>query len=799
MSVYLSSRRWWDLPAALLLLVAMLTAATRLSVTHWTQHLSMVQNLAFFGVILGLMLGQSRFSPRIAGILGLLYGIFVIPWQLGLTLKDELLWMERLSILVNRLGVIIFQLRNYEAVQDSLLFLILMCILFWGLSVHAGYTLVRYGNAWQVILPGGLALFVIHSFDALVIRRAWYLAVYLFFGLVLIARMVFLHHQNRWQESRTAMPPHLGLDFIRFTFLATFVIVVFAWAAPTLANAMPSAQKAWQPVQYAWRRAMDRFDNAFASLRSSVSIYREVYGNSAFLGRGTKLTDTQVFSVRTPASIPPSVRLYWRARVYEKYENGQWQSTQNSVFPFDPTRSNLPTPKETGRWLGAFNFIAATRMTTLLTPSQPLWVNRPGQVEYIENPDGSIDISTFRAFPSLDPGQMYKVQSTLSYTTIAQLEAAGADYPKWILERYLQLPDTVTPRTRQLAKRITTGLETPYDKVDAVTNYLRANITYVEMIEEDPPIDQDLIDWFLFDMKKGFCNYYSTAEVVLLRSLGIPSRWAVGYAQGDLISDPAAEKETEELTYVVRQRDAHAWPEVYFPSVGWVEFEPTSAQPDIIRLQSNDNGAEYSDPFSNNALEEMRRREYEAELALLREQRRSTDPDVPDQNPLIVVYWIILLVLGGSILYLGWRFRSRLVYIQSGPAIIEAVFIKMGIRPPKTVQLWARKAELPPLAKAYSEINQALTRLGKQAKAADTPAERGAALSELVPPAEQATKKLVSEYQIGTFSNQRANLAVALRSASEIKQMTFENFIKRSFSRFPRIGRSKKPHTIKGD
>ena len=232
--------RWWDLPAAALLIVALVTAATRLVVTQWTDYLSIAQTLAFFGAIAGLALGQSRFSPRVAFLLGLLYGIFAIPWQLGLTVRGHLLWSIRMNILEMRLTTIFNQLLKHQVVQDSLLFVVLMSVLFWLLSVYAGYTLTRYGNAWRAILPTGLTLFAIHSFDSLIARRAWYLAVFLFFALVLVARVAYLHQHNRWQQSRTALPPHLGLDFIRFTLLAAGLIVVFSWTAPALANAVPA-------------------------------------------------------------------------------------------------------------------------------------------------------------------------------------------------------------------------------------------------------------------------------------------------------------------------------------------------------------------------------------------------------------------------------------------------------------------------------------------------------------------------------------------------------------------------------
>ena len=96
-----------------------------------------------------------------------------------------------------------------------------------------------------------------------------------------------------------------------------------------------------------------------------------------------------------------------------------------------------------------------------------------------------------------------------------------------------------------------------------------AAILHIRNTVEAPPAGQDPLDWFLFHSKKGFCNYYATAEVLLLRSAGIPARMVVGFAQGEF--DPPNH-------YVVRQRDSHAWPEVYFPGIGWVEFEPTSNQ-----------------------------------------------------------------------------------------------------------------------------------------------------------------------------------------------------------------------------
>ena len=73
---------------------------------------------------------------------------------------------------------------------------------------------------------------MIHSFDPLVSQRTWYLAVYIFFALMIVARMTFLQNQSRWQTVRTALPPHLGLDFTRFAISTVTIIVLFGLDSP---------------------------------------------------------------------------------------------------------------------------------------------------------------------------------------------------------------------------------------------------------------------------------------------------------------------------------------------------------------------------------------------------------------------------------------------------------------------------------------------------------------------------------------------------------------------------------------
>ena len=123
------------------------------------------------------------------------------------------------------------------------------------------------------------------------------------------------------------MPPYFGLDFIRIAIISGIVLTLLAWAAPALAQNIPVAQQAWQRLKQPWHDVRNTLDNAFSSLRSSAGVPSEFFGATASLGRGTLHSDSPVFTVITPENIPEGIRFYWRARVYDEYQDGQWNST----------------------------------------------------------------------------------------------------------------------------------------------------------------------------------------------------------------------------------------------------------------------------------------------------------------------------------------------------------------------------------------------------------------------------------------------------------------------------------------
>jgi hypothetical protein len=167
----------------------------------------------------------------------------------------------------------------------------------------------------------------------------------------------------------------------------------------------------------------------------------------------------------------------------------------------------------------------------------------------------------------------YTVQSLVPIIGEVGLRAAGTDYPSWVTSRYLALPDEIPSRVKDLSLQLTASQPTPYDRARAIENYLR-DYPYTLDVSR-PALSQDLVDYFLFDLRKGYCDYYASAMVVLARMAGIPARLAVGYASGTY--------NLNSNLFQVTQADAHSWPEVYFPNIGWVPFEPTAARPAFNR------------------------------------------------------------------------------------------------------------------------------------------------------------------------------------------------------------------------
>ncbi|WP_127579752.1 DUF4129 domain-containing transglutaminase family protein [Paenibacillus koleovorans] len=313
--------------------------------------------------------------------------------------------------------------------------------------------------------------------------------------------------------------------------------------------------------------------------------------NDSSLGSSFEFDFTPVMTVST------TQRSYWRGETRSSYTGKGWvmsdqerRTPKSSVVPETELQqdsrlnmSNLKTVEvsQTVTMLNEekypvlFGAYSIDKIQTInngaatnYTPVQ--WASRLEELHW--------DESSRQAYP-----QTYSIISKVPVVEEAELRKVQPDLNNRSFDEYLSLPD-VPARVKDLALEVTKNGATVYDKVKLLEQYLSTTFKYTNTPDLSKGKSRDFVDRFLFEIKEGYCDYYSTAMVVMSRTLGIPARWVKGYTSGvsteQLEGIPSVEMMEPDPTgageYTVRNSDAHSWAEVYFAGFGWIPFEPTS-------------------------------------------------------------------------------------------------------------------------------------------------------------------------------------------------------------------------------
>jgi transglutaminase-like putative cysteine protease len=269
--------------------------------------------------------------------------------------------------------------------------------------------------------------------------------------------------------------------------------------------------------------------------------------------------------------------IHWRGVAFDHYEHGQWSRQAISPRTLQTLEQSATRDRRYLRWDGPPLTSAAIDALAGQLVKQDIWLDpldsdvlfgasAPRIVEYAHTLRPRRPLYEHNDEIRLDHGSTvhYTAHSQLTSPAADALRASAGSLPEGY-QTYLQLPREITPRTRELARKITAGLTTEYDKVQAIKTWLVGNLTYTLVLAE--PGAREPVDFFLFERKKGHCEYFASAFAVLARAVAIPTRQVNGFLGGEW---------NEYQGYVaVRAGDAHSWDEVYYPGVGWVAVDPT--------------------------------------------------------------------------------------------------------------------------------------------------------------------------------------------------------------------------------
>jgi hypothetical protein len=228
--------------------------------------------------------------------------------------------------------------------------------------------------------------------------------------------------------------------------------------------------------------------------------------------------------------------------------------------------------------------------------------------------------------------------------------------------------------------------------------------------------------------------------------------------------------------YTVKQVDAHAWPEVYFPGYGWIEFEPTASQSALTRTASGPTNQPTPTISPTQAAQQQQLNQFIANEKKADAAKAAQAAAVRDALTLGAIIIILIASIGVALFI---RRRSQTLNLPPLPVQLEKGLRRIGIRVPRFLQMWARYASLSPLSRAYLEINRALRLLGKPPAPHDTPAERSAALVELVPAVSEQTQYLLKEYQLSIYSRSPSDGAEARLAGSQIRARSYRALLER--------------------
>lgn len=631
--------------ALILVFLLLFTITLSLQAAQWAPGLNILFSIFLIAFMVGIIFAKSNLSGLLMHPLALSIGTLWIAYQsLELTAEQE--WEAQLAALIVRLIKWYRHFANQETSSDTLPFVILMAILVWLITYSSVWYFYRERNIWGVLLPSGVTILVntYYANNAL----SGFLLFYLMLAFLLVIRTNLLDQEERWQQSDIFYSSDIQFDFFREGAIFAIAVVAIAWLLPSAISSTdinPLYAKLSQP----WNQAQQEWNRIFSSLN-----YRGTAATGTWFGTSMSFHGPLNRSDRLVMNVKADEGRYWRAVVLDEYTSAGWAISSRTLTEKIEANSAL-VGEETiaGRAKIAQDYtIYSPAGVLLFAAGQALEVDLDTQVLLGGPAASSVPVSPHSfsqlyAQEAIYQGQAYSVVSAIPTIDGESLRLTGQDYPEWLKEHYTALPETLPTRVRELANEIAGDSDNPYDAAKKIEQYLRT-IPYNELISGPNP-GEDGVDYFLFREQQGYCDYYASSMAVMLRSLGIPARIAQGYSQG---------QQTAPGEYEVRQTNAHTWLEAYFPGYGWLEFEPTAAEPALQRPLSaageeeeEEEESTPSDPNDSNeedllAEQEMLRRQQEERLIAEPSPANKKRWVLPFDSRLLMIPLSLMAILG---------------------------------------------------------------------------------------------------------------------------------------------------------
>ncbi|MBC1731083.1 transglutaminase domain-containing protein [Listeria seeligeri] len=421
--------------------------------------------------------------------------------------------------------------------------LIVFLIALWLLSYITTYSILRKQRIMSVLILTVSYLAVINTFTDY--NSSWAIVRTVLEGFLLLHLAL---------TSRIATPNRLNGNSLKRNGIIYHAFILFMLAVFVCSSLMlPKKAPIWPDPVPVIRDAL--------GINTTRTVgYSE---DDTELGGAVKKDNATVFKARTDNGH------YWRVESKRIYTGVGWANEKSTELQQFSSGDNFP--------------IQLSEETT--GEAKTAEISFEASSEYAPYPYGTQAINsavdTFNAnlttekITPTDTIKNYTIElKTPVYNIETMQKADFSTLPNSFVSKYTQTPSKLPKRVATLANKITKDADSIYDKTKAIESYLSASgeFTYSTDDAKETPNGADYVDQFLFETKIGYCDNFSTSMVIMLRTLGIPTRWAKGYTPGEGEKDAKGDK----ATYTITNNNAHSWPEVFFPGTGWVPFEPTA-------------------------------------------------------------------------------------------------------------------------------------------------------------------------------------------------------------------------------
>ena len=658
---------WSGLP-----IFAIMTLVYPLSLQQadWVELSDHLVGIGLAGLILGTIIGNGPLRSVRAVAVGGILGAFYVALTTVAAVPEGSFRAKSIEVGID-VNAWLTQVLAGEAARGQTVFTLFLAASVWAAAFMGAFALARTGRVWEALLLTGACLTVNVSLALTPLLLD--LVVFTLCALVLMVRLHIVALQERWERRNIQPTGEMDWRVLRGGLTWTAVLVIMALVTPRV-GAAEALDVAFNVFEAPYSRIETEWQRFFAGVSGPSRLRGVTFSDAIRLGQSPNLGDSTVMIVEAPQG------RFWRAIAYDFYTGQGWRTTE--VDRSERVTSERFQQRE--RFDATF-FVQEPYGNRLFAANEPLKASVPSQ--FLVGDDRSFS-SGLRALEQRAAAERYTVTSVVSSADKGSLRRAPATYSEAIRRAYLQVPSTLPQRVRDLARKVVEGKDNPYDKAEAIESFLRTNYRYAPVVRPPPP-GRDPVDWFLFDLKEDFCEYFASSMVMMLREVGVPARLVEGFTSGTF--DPNIGR------YIVKQVNAHAWVEVWFPNFGWIEFEPTPSETPFLRAeepvdpslleQQNPSG----DPDSQGDPSE---RLLDRDL-LLDEELQGGDASLTnalpvDPTPFVAALGLLLLGMLLFVLRFEWRFRG-LSPIESswGKARLLASYIGHPSRPSETTYEFA--------------------------------------------------------------------------------------------------------------